>query len=143
MVHIKYKILSDLKLIIENYTGCVSMDDVIAIKKETGLDRIYSPNFNVIMDFRDANLVFEPFEVSKYIDFANNSNIIYGERRTAFLTSKPNQVALTTIFGLTKGKLPIESNTFSTLDALISWFNLMPEDHKIVLEELEILKQKM
>jgi len=112
MAYIKYKILSNLKLIIENYTGCVSMDDMIAVKKEVGLDIDYSPNFNVIMDFRDAHLAFKTLEVANYINFANKSNVIYGERRTAFLTSKPNQVVLTTIFGLTKGKLPIESNTF-------------------------------
>lgn len=123
MNHINYTIIGELKLVIEHYAGSIKMKDIICLKKQICKQNIYSPEFDVIMDFRFATLNFEVADLNNYVKFANNHKQIIGNRKTGFITSRPKQVALTTIFGYIKGDLPIDSQTFSTLNALLAWLN--------------------
>lgn len=140
MNQIKYIIINELNLIIEYYSGSISMEDMIQLKKETTEQRTYSPNFDVIMDFRDSTLNIEVAGLSKYVDFANTFDKIVGKRRTGFITSKPNEVVLTTMFGFIKGDLPIDSQTFSTLEALWIWLDKPINQYEIVKQKLEQLR---
>jgi len=139
---IKYKIIPSCNIIIEQYSGPISMEEIISTKQKISHDSSYSPNLNVIMDFEKADLIFESTKLKDYVHFANTFKKIYGKRKTAFLTSKPNEVVLTTLFGMQKGDLPVDTNTFSTLGAIAAWFGLSPEVHKIIDQELEHLKQQ-
>ncbi len=140
--NVNYKIIPSCNIIIEQYNGPILMQDIIDIKKEISIQSNYSPNFNVIMDFEHSDLVFDSSKLTDYILFANSYNKIYGKRKTAFLTSTPNEVVLTTIFGLIKGDLPIDSNTFSTFGAIASWFGLSPSEYEQIESELKKLKNK-
>lgn len=139
---VNYKIIPSCNIIIEQYNGPILMQDIIDIKKEISSHSNYSPNFNVIMDFEYSDLVFNSSKLIDYIEFANGFNKIYGKRKTAFLTNTPNEVVLTTIFGLVKGDLPIDSNTFSTFGAIASWFGLSPLEYEQIETELKRLKNK-
>lgn len=123
MKRINYTISVELGLIVEHYWGSITMDDIIALKKAISKQTHYSPKYDVIMDFRSAQLNFTVHEVGDYVRFANKFSNIVAKRKTGFITSRPKQVALTTIFGYIKGNLPIQSQTFSTLNALLVWFN--------------------
>lgn len=117
------------------------MEDIICLKKQIITQPNYSPKYDVIMDFRIATLDFEIVDLDLYTDFANNCQAIIGERKTGFLTSKPKQVALSTIFATKKGNLPIDSQTFSTLNGLINWLNQPLHTYDVIEEKLQELKQ--
>lgn len=141
MNHIKHTIINELNLIIEHYEGSIKMEDIILLKKKTSVQTGYSPNYDVIMDFRHATFDFAVEEVSDYVDFANSYEMIIGKRKTGFITSKPKQVALTTIFGCIKGDLPIDSQTFSTLNALLAWLNRPQLAFDIIEKKLKELRR--
>jgi hypothetical protein len=140
MSTINFHIYSDFKTILEHFSGDIKIKDIIRVKQSISTNSSYSPKFNVIMDFREAHLVFDTSKVSEYVRFANNYPKIYGERKTAFITSRPNEVVITTIFGLTKGDLPIDPRTFSTLQAALLWMGLPAESFPIIENKLEQFK---
>lgn len=143
MNHINYTIISELKLIIEHYTGSITMEDIIRLKKDISKQNKYSPKHDVIMDLRYATLNFEVADLNNYVNFANSYEQIIGKRKTGFITSKPKQVALTTIFSYVKGSLPIDSRTFSTLNALIVWLNHPMHAYNIIEGKLQELQQTL
>lgn len=118
------------------------MEEIISLHKEISTQKNYLPTYNLLIDFRKADLIFDTAKVSRYVDFVNNFPQIHGKRKTAFLTSRPNEVVLTTVFGLIKGNLPIDSNTFSTLNAALAWLGLTQANYNLVYTKLEQLKKR-
>lgn len=119
-----YTILKDINLITEYYHGQILIEDVIDLKKKLFVDNKYHPEFNIIMDFRDARAVFDKSGLMKYISFGKENLKYTGQKNIAFLTSKPNEVVLGTIFEKLNDELPFNTKLFSTLEAAMSWLNL-------------------
>ena len=142
MNNANHKIITELGVVVEHYFGAVNMEDIIALKREISFENNYSPSLNLIMDFQHAKILFDTSALSEYVAFAKNYKKTYGKRNTAFLTNSPTGVVLSTIFELMKGDLPVNSDTFSTLEAVTTWFRYTTEEFNIIKTELESLRHK-
>ena len=119
-----FEIFPSQKLIIEYYAGDISVDILIGIKKEISKHESYNPNYNLIMDMRNSNFLYEREAVTEFTKFFKSFHAIIGRRKVAYLTGKPNEVVATKVFAQLIGDLEINAQTFSTVPAIVSWFNI-------------------
>ncbi|MDA3780227.1 MAG: hypothetical protein PF487_08450 [Bacteroidales bacterium] len=140
---VAYSIIQEKKMIIEYYCEDIFIDDLINLKKDISNNEYYKPTYNLIMDFRDSNLMFDEKGVLKYIEFVRTHPKVQGHRRTAFLTDKPNEVVQTTLFASLKGDLPIDTNIYINLESAINWILLPPTDFNLIKSSIEKLKTQL
>ncbi|MCF8380583.1 MAG: hypothetical protein K9H49_13470 [Bacteroidales bacterium] len=119
-----YKILPELNLIVDYYSGPVNLNDIINLKKIEGKDPEYSPNRDVINDFIDCEFNFTYENVIKFVKYVENNQNIVGKRKVAFLTQSPHQVTLTLVYKLNAMNLPMIMETFTTLEAAMNWIGI-------------------
>jgi signal transduction histidine kinase len=82
----------------------------------------YQPDYPVLIDLRQAFFSMEVKELPKIIGFFEAMPRSNSIRKFALLTSTPQQVAFSTMFGLhIKSFYPVNVEVFSTYDAAISW----------------------
>lgn len=117
----KHFIIPNEKLIVEFYFGNIYFDDYIGIKKYICMDINYNPNYNVIMDFRGSALKLKKKDFKKVINFLTSYKKIKGNRKAAFVTENPYNVAQTAYFIMNKGAIPIFPKTFSSMEAALQW----------------------
>ena len=118
-----YQILEKECLILEYYSGEIRMCDIFHLKEIISKDKLYNATFNIIHDFRDAifNITQDDIEMIK--DFFDSHPEILNKRFGAYLTSKPNEVAFSTLFSVFFYSFPIKSKTFSTIESALIWLN--------------------
>lgn len=121
---LNYQIIPEKRIIIEHYSGLVELNDLIACQNKVSYHADYNPNFNVVIDFRDARLSLGEADVLKYIHFVRSTTKVYGSRREAHITSSPHQVVAATMFEILKKDLPVNVKIVSTLGAAINWVGL-------------------
>lgn len=139
--NLNYQIIPDKKLIIEYYSGSITLNDLILFQHTISFNRKYNPNFNIIHDFREASLSLNEADVMEYIQFIKNSSKLCGVRRTAHVTSSPKQVVAITLFNLLKNDLPVNAQVVSTIYAAVNWVGLDPEDKGMVDFHLNHFRQ--
>ncbi|WP_372640994.1 hypothetical protein [Ancylomarina sp.] len=116
-----YVILEKEQIIIEYHSGEINVDDIINSRKVISSNPDYNPNFNIVLDIRDASMNLSPHDVARGVAFIKKFNILLGERKSAFLTSSPNHVVITTLFSRGLGGFPIKPRVFSTEKAAFEW----------------------
>ncbi len=136
----QYKVLPELKIIIEYFSGATVLVDMIEHRKKLIEDNEYNSNFNFITDFRDAILIFSEEDVISYIDFARNTVNILGKRRAAILADTPNQSLVSNLYVLNIKDLPFLVEIFSTLDAALKWVRVSKDDKKIIEDTIKKMK---
>jgi hypothetical protein len=139
-----YIILPDLKLILELYTDQSSITSALELKKNEIKDKNYDSNFNFIISFTDLNASpsLADHEIQRYIDAIKSDKQILGNRKSAILTDKPNQVVIGTFYELAAKELPMNFKIFSSLEAALNWIGLSGEYESIVSDNIEYLKYK-
>lgn len=115
-----YRLLAPLKTVIMYFTGDIILDDIICLMKQLAQDHEYSPQFNVIVDFRDCNLNFNNQMLLDYIQFLSKAKLI-ARRKIAYLTSKPNEVVLTILYSEMVREHSLEIEVFSTSQAALNY----------------------
>ena len=134
--HIAYKILPELELIIEYYSGKITVQDIIDHKKKEINNPAYNGDYNFIADIRESILDVSQKDFKDYLDFIEMNNRVAGNRRTSILTDTPNQVAITSMFKMSTNELPINYAIFSTLEAAINWVNLSADYYDVIRDVL-------
>jgi archaellum biogenesis ATPase FlaH len=128
-----HMILPNLRLILECCKGQASVDDAIDMKKNELSDKLYDPNYNVIVDFREFDSFINSSNIdsiSNYINFLKQFEI---KSKVALLTTKPHQVILSHILKeLSIKSLAINFEIFSTLEAAIRFLNYLPENYDVI-----------
>ena len=132
-----YKILALNRLIVQYYSGDITMDDIIYLQKGISDDLNYNSSFDVVIDFRDANLLLKVEDMDKSIDFFKNNPKIHGKRNAAYITNNPNEVVITTIFAELITYIPIQAKVFSTIQASVDWLGIDHQFLSLVLNDLK------
>ncbi len=135
-----YKIFTTERLIIEYHFGDINIDDFIESRKIISSDQEYNPDFDVIFDFRNANMIVDEKDIKRFVEFFKKYTPIMGKRHSAYLTSKPNQVVITTLFSINIEGAPISPMTFSTFEGVVNWLNsknLKKDDLANIIDELK------
>ena len=134
-----YTIIPELKLIIEYFAGQIDEDCILAEKTRMINDPLFDQSYNVLDDFRNAIMDYS-IEGTKHIIewIAKNHNF---PRQAAHLTSSPDQVVATTLFGKLKStKLLVNLKIFSTMESAVNWIGLSVDDIPAIEQAIEKLK---
>jgi hypothetical protein len=138
---VTYRIIPDLKLIIEYLKGDIYYKDIIELKKTEIKDKDYNADFNFIFDAQDSEFHFSEKEVKKYINEIKGIKNVVKSRKSALLTSTPEHVVDGMFYTLAAKELPMNYKIFSTLDASIKWLGISNNSKKVILNILEEFKQ--
>lgn len=136
-----YRILHEEKLIVEYYSGDIVLENLIEFKKILLTDPEYNPQYNLLIDLRDATFLLTEYEIKKYLEYAKPVLYLFKKRKSAYLTHTPNQVVFVTFIEYySEGFLPIEVKIFSTTNAAISWLKHSIYNSDVLENELIDLK---
>ncbi|MBU8893199.1 MAG: hypothetical protein KOO66_10500 [Bacteroidales bacterium] len=139
--YINYVILKDKKLIFEYYYGEIYLNDFIDIHERKSNDKDFNANYNLLIDFRDAEIHLSKKDVLDLVQFHKNSPKLYGSRYAAHITKTPEQVVAGTMFDILNNELPIKIKVFSTLVASLDWVGLSIEDKNIIESYIDQFKK--
>lgn len=137
-----YVIMNEEKLIVEYHSGDINIHDFIHSRKIISSDGEYNPNFDLVLDYREANMVVDKNEVDLFVDFFKNYSSIQGNRKSAYLTTDPKQVVITTLFSSAISDLDVRPKTFSTLKGVVNWIWKKGIDTTKLIEIIEELKTR-
>jgi hypothetical protein len=140
--YMNFKIISEKKLILEYYSGKISVNDLINQKTLISNKLEYSPNYNIIHDFREVEFDINEEQGVQLLNFFESNKAIYSNRRVAHLTYTPKQVAVTNLFTLLLKEQLIAIEVTSTLEAAIQWVNLSINDYFLIESYFNMLKMK-
>lgn len=137
-----YKILPELSLIIETFSGNIDIQDVIALNEREIRDKKYKPDFNFIINIQELTintneLASSELEIEKFIEFAVNNALFKNYKKTAVLTSNPNNVVIGTFFINQCANYPIDIKLFNTLESVVKWLGLTDIMTKYVRTKFE------
>ena len=141
-----YKILKDKKLIVEYYSGDLTVKDLIFFKDVISKDQNYNLYWNTIADFRDSTVLAKNDELIQIVDFLKSKfkeSEESGVRTIAYLSSKPNEVALSVLYSLLVKNSGLNYNNIiaSSIDVIIKNFddNVITENEVVeIIDELKV-----
>ena len=122
--NITYKVIQELALIIELYEGDLTVEDIIYNKERIAESENYDSSYDLILDFRNADLQYMTSDIDRLVAFFKENTILHQKKKVAYLTSKPNEVVATTLFTFKIDDFSIEPKTFSTRDAVVAYLNI-------------------
>jgi hypothetical protein len=135
-----YKIFPEDRLIVEYHAGDINIDDFIESRKVISSAQEYSADYDLVLDFRDVNMIVTSKDIARFVDFFRGFDQIHGTRKSAYLTRKPNEVVVTTLFSMKVKDSGLTPMTFSTIDALVLWLNKKKVDKDFLNGIIEELK---
>lgn len=138
--NISYKIIPKKKLVLEYFCGNLVWKDLIENKRKLVLEETYNPTFNIIDDVRDAFIVYKEENIIEFVELLRNNAGLYGKRKTAILTDKPNHLINSVILDSLKKDLPINLKTVSTLHEAQKWTEVLQSDFQLIETYLDELK---
>jgi hypothetical protein len=120
----KYLILPELELIVENWIGEFSFDEILELKNQEASDPEWRDTFNVLADDRQTNFRIDALlkDNSKYFSLSQK---FIKKRKTAILTSLPQQVATSVLLQLHQHpEALVKVEIFSTVSVALRWLNI-------------------
>lgn len=139
--YFNYEILSEHNLILETFTGTLTLDLMKKVKSDETKDPRFKPELNVIADVR--GLIFDgtTHEVGEYINFALNHGSIMGKRRTAVIFATPNQHVYSEIFSKLNNGNELAVHHFNEVKNALKWINC-DKHHEEIEGLLNEIKKK-
>jgi signal transduction histidine kinase len=119
---IEYKFINSRKIAFSALIGKFTKEILQSELKLIWSSSDYQPEYPVLIDLRQAVFSLEVKELPEIIGFFEAMPRSSSLRKFALLTSTPQQVAFSTMFGMhIKSFYPVNVEVFSTYDAAISW----------------------
>ena len=137
---LEYLILPDKNLIIEYWGGHPVMDDYFEFKVRMSKDKDFDPQYNVLIDMRDAELNLQEIDIKNYMKFLEKNKNTINRRKAVHLTGSPNQVITSMLFIMNLKKVPIIVKTVSTIEAAVNFIDLTNEDVDVINDHINQFK---
>ena len=118
-----YKILKEHNLIVEYHSGILDADSFIAFKKSITTDPLFLPSLHYFVHLKNVTFSANLEDIDKYVDFLEDNNKVFGNRRVALITNTPNQVVSTTMFKMIQENKSQSVEIFSTNESALEWLN--------------------
>lgn len=135
---IKYKILPELRLQIEKASGKCSTDDFLKLKMQELKDPLYNKNYNFLVDIRNLDFTYSSVELQKFLHFLHTQENVVGKRKSAFLTTTPQQIALITMYSNKTKDLPMNFKVFTTIKESLRFIEIHNDKNPEIIEFLEL-----
>ncbi len=134
---IKYKIIPKLKLQIEIAVGRCTTDDFLMLKMLEIKDPLYNKNYNFLVDLRNLEFEYSSVELQTFLQFLHTQDDVIGKRKSAFLTTTPQQIALITMYSKKTNDLPMNFRVFTTIKEALRFIEIHDEKNPEIIEFLE------
>jgi hypothetical protein len=136
-----YMILPEFSLILECCRGNTSVEDAIHMKKTELSDKLYNPNYNIIVDFQEFKTSLDSTVKDSTVDFFSFLKDLNINCRIAFLTAEPHQVVISMILKELNSNLEaFKIEVFSTLEAAIGFLGYTAGDLDKISGKIRELK---
>jgi len=119
-----YTILEKENLIIEYFSGILTIESLIKFKQKLIRDSKFSVDYSYYVHFKNVTFDIDVQEISKYITFSSKHLNPKSNRKVAIITNTPNQVVLTTLFKLQSKHALQKIEIFSTAQSALNWLGL-------------------
>lgn len=144
---VTYSILKDIGLIIQYHEVLYSIEEAREIKIKFRQDKNYNPSFPILVDIRNTVVNLKSNDLIKHGDWINDTfksdKILIEPVKVVLLTSKPDQVAYSTIFTNNENLKNLNYTIFSTLKASLEWFNISKKHTHTIEMEIERLSEEL
>ena len=120
----EYRILPEHGIIVEKISGLVTGHELIGFKKNEMQDKDYQFHFDVIADLRKVDFASVEDIVEAFFGFYQEYFPLMKNKKSAYITRKPLQVAVLTLYGDKLKSTPMDIRIFSTTEAAVNWIGL-------------------
>jgi len=135
-----YMILPEFRLILECCKGEASVGDAIKMKKNEWLDILYSPEYNIIVDFQEFEAKVDEETNESILRFFRFLKSIDIRSKIAFLTAEPHQVVVSMILKeLIKYGDTFKIEVFSTVEAAVRYLGYPVENLDLINKKIREL----
>ena len=135
-----YMILPEFRLILECCKGEASVGDAIKMKKNELLDILYSPEYNIIVDFQEFEAKVDEETNESILRFFRFLKSIDIRSKIAFLTAEPHQVVVSMILKeLIKYGDTFKIEVFSTVEAAVRYLGYPVENLDLINKKIREL----
>ncbi len=124
-----YKIIPELKLIIEFIYGTLNYENGVAVKKMEIQDKDYNPGYNFLVDYTHCRISYTDADLLKYVRDLRDNPLIIGNRKSAMITKTPAHVVFNTLYTEALKEFPMKFKIFSSIPAAMDWIDI-PEAHE-------------
>ncbi len=139
-----YKILPDLKLIIELCINNTTVDSYIKHTKKLLQDDLFNPNYNFLVDFRNTEFIIDyEKDISTYLSFVKTLVSNDYKTKTAILISTPNQVVVSTLYSMDHQNSYDNALIFSSLESGLNYLSFEGNDRYLIETTIEIMKKEI
>ncbi len=123
MIELNY--YNKLDIFHEHFVGSFSIDDLISHYKSVGLNKQFPRKFNVIVDYTQAEFIFNINDLDRLGEAVSQYIKNYQYVKAAILHSKPYEQAISMMFEELVKNIPnFYTEIFSTKESAIKWLLL-------------------
>lgn len=141
--HISYKILPDLKLIVCNYLGDISIRDVMETTLAFVKDPQFNPDFNVLLDFRNSSAIGFRLDIVDYVNFFKNNVTLKNKVQVGIAYSTPNQEFLLKVYKGFGKFMNLEIENFKQIEPCLTWLHFSESEAFFVMQVLDSMKSDL
>lgn len=140
--YMSYKVLPDLKIIVEYFEGQINLQDLINFQLNQLKDESCRLDYNDITDVRNAQFVVLKDDLKKYVEFVRNSDAKQHNRKVAIIADNPGQTAITMLYSAYTENLALNNKVFSTIEAAIKWMGMPVDRLSSISDTIELIKNR-
>lgn len=137
---IYYKVLKDIRLTLIYYEGVIDLNILKDHYISMGSDPDYDPQFNAITDLGSCEFNVTNQDITDAVEFVRNEKSLLGKRKQAFIFRTPKQQAISSIFSMLSGRLPVTFDVVSSLREAKMYVDVSPEDYPLVQQGFNSIK---
>ena len=137
-----YLIIPEKKLIITNFQGSITMNDLIQLNLLFISDNSYDSTFDLLMDFRESTALAFKMEIADFFDFFKKNISLKKKIHSGILFSTPNLNFLISVYKPPAMLMNIEAEGFREINKCLEWMRFSVEDQVIIIEALNSIKSK-
>lgn len=123
-----YKIIPELKLVIEFGYGTLDFEKGLTFKLEEVKDKNFDPTFNFLVVYTHVNVQISKKDINYYVEALKEHKEIIGIRKSAMLTATPNHVVFNYLYREALKEFPMTFEIFSTLGPALIWLGVPIEN---------------
>jgi hypothetical protein len=140
--YLAYKVLPELKIIVEYFEGQIYLKDLIEFQLNQLNDKTCKIEYSDITDLRNAEFIVKKDDLKHYVDFIKENEEKQGNRRIAIIADTPFQTALTMLYSSYTESLMLNNKVFSTEEAAFKWLEIPENKFKLIRTAFEQLSAK-
>jgi len=139
--HLSYTILPELKLVVCNYQGEISIKEVTQLTLSFIADELFNPEFNVLLDFRNSAAIGFRVDIIDYVNFLRKTISFKKKVKLGVVYSTPNQEFLLKFYKTFGKLLNLDIENFRQLDQYFGWMQFPDEEKQQIMDSLQSMKK--